>query len=260
MTTEAFLGSFKRFISRRGLPVKIFCDNGSNFKGASNKLNELYKLFSNKSNCDQISDYCANKGVTFSFIPSYSPVFGALWEAAVKSCKFHFKRIMKDSLFTYEEFYTIISQVEAILNSRPLTPMTRDPTDFTYLTPGHFLTGRPLTSYPETDVTNIPQGRLRFWNQCVRVQQSFWKVWHKLYLCQLQSRPKWKQSVPNLEIDQLVLLKSDNISPFNWPVARIVKTCPGADGRVRVVEVTVPNGKTFLRGIHSIAMFSFYDV
>lgn len=164
MTTPAFIAALKRFTARRGYPSKIFCDNAKTFIGADNSLKELSNL-SSKEHQDYVTDYAVSKNIDFKYIPSYSPTFGGLWEAAVKSSKKHFKRVIGNSLFTYEEFNSIIVMTEGILNSRPITQMSRDPTDFTYLTPGHFLIQRPINSIPEPDITSIPQNRLRLWRR-----------------------------------------------------------------------------------------------
>lgn len=250
LTTECFLSCLKRFISRRGLPANIYCDNGSTFKGANNKLNELY----NSKDVDKIVNTTSKKGIKFNFIPSYSPVFGGLWEAGVKSAKYHFKRVIGQSALTYEQFNTVITEVEAILNSRPLTPFSSDPTDFTYLTPGHFLIGCPITMYPEPDCSTIPSNRLHFWRLCTQIKQCYWKAWHRQYLCQLQSRPKWMSTVPNINVGQLVILRKDNVPILEWPMARVVSTYPGPDGRVRVVEVVTPDKKVHKRSVTKISI------
>lgn len=73
---------------------------------------------------------------------------GGLWEAAIKSAKMHLRKITGTTPLTYEELYTLLVQIEACLNSRPLCPMSNDGTDLQVLTPGHFLIGAPLTSLP----------------------------------------------------------------------------------------------------------------
>ncbi|XP_072375121.1 uncharacterized protein [Diabrotica undecimpunctata] len=217
LTTETFLAAFKRFISRRGKPLNVYCDNGSTFK-----------------------------------------VFGGLWEAGVKSAKYHIKRVMGTNELTYEQFNTLIVQVEGILNSRPLMAMSQDPTNLEYLTPGHFLIGAPITSFPEPDITEVPKNRIKFWNLCTQMQQHFWKKWHQDYLTQLQNRPKWKNKLPNLKEDMLVLLKEDNIPSFKWALARITKVIPGKDKMVRVVEVKTKNG-TYVRSVTKVAVLPFYE-
>lgn len=64
---------------------------------------------------------------------THAPNFGGLWEAAVKSAKYHIKRIVGDAHLTFEELYTIITQIEAIMNSRPLMPIFNDPNDLEIL-------------------------------------------------------------------------------------------------------------------------------
>lgn len=258
MTTDNFLASFKRFISRRGKPTQVYCDNGSTFKGAKNQLSEFYKIYNSKEHKNKIECFCNEEQITFNFIPSYSPVFGGLWEAGVKSAKYHIKRVMgTNTQFTYEQFNTIIVQVEGILNSRPITQMSNDPSDLTYLTPGHFLIGAPITSFPEPDLTTVPENRLKFWRLCTQVQQHFWKRWHKDYLTQLQNRQKWRKDLPNVKDGMLVLLKEDNVPSLKWPMARIIKVISGKDNKVRVVKVKTANGE-YLRSITKIAVLPIY--
>ncbi|XP_028175488.1 uncharacterized protein LOC114363843 isoform X2 [Ostrinia furnacalis] len=162
MSTNTFLACLKRFIARRNKPTKIYCDNAANYKGANNVMKDLYKLFDTTEHQNAVMNYSNSERITFHFIPSYSPVFGGLWEAGIKSVKHHMKRVIGDTVLTYEEMYTVVVQIESILNSRPITPMSRDPEDMSYLTPGHFLTGSPLITYPEINVTDEPIGRLSF--------------------------------------------------------------------------------------------------
>lgn len=253
MTTETFLAALKRFIFRRGKPSKIYCDNGSTFKGANHELTDLYKLQACKEHKDSVIDYSANEGIEFKFIPSYSPIFGGLWESAVKSTKHHLKRVIGNSTLTYEQFNSVIIEIEGILDSRPISQISNDITDLSYLTPSHFLIGEPITSYPELNHTNTPDNRLKFWQICVKIKQSFWKKWQNDYLTLLQNRPKWHKNEPNLREGMLVILKEDNAPPLKWPMGRITKVIPGKDAKVRVVEVRTQSG-TYLRSITKIAV------
>ncbi|XP_026315040.1 uncharacterized protein LOC113226570 isoform X1 [Hyposmocoma kahamanoa] len=254
LTTETFLACLKRFISRRGLPTEIHCDNASTFKGARSQLAELYSLQSSQSHKQQVYEFASQKGIEFHFIPSYSPTFGGLWEAAVKSTKYHLKRVLHKNVLTYEQLSTVLTEIEAVLNSRPLLPLSSDPNDYCYLTPGHFIIGSALTMYPENDSSDVPQNRLKFWQLCTNIKQAFWKMWHKYYLNVLQNRPKWKQEHCNVRLGSLVILKEQNVPCMYWPMARIEKLFTGNDGKVRAVEVRTSNNKTHLRAIHKICV------
>nr|XP_037871212.1 uncharacterized protein LOC119629465 [Bombyx mori] len=219
LTTAAFLACFKRFVSRRGLPSDVYCDNASTFKEAKSQLDELYRLQNSTDHRRQVQSHAAQQCINFHFIPCYSPVFGGLWEAAVKSTKFHPKRVILKALLTFEELCTVLYEIESILNSRPLTPLSTDINDYSYLTPGHFLIGTALNALPQKDVLDTPLNRLSFWNICCNMYQNYWKVWTKSYLNVLQSRPKWRDTVDNIKIGSLVILKEDNTPHFigQWP-------------------------------------------
>lgn len=255
LTTESFINCLKRFISRRNRPSEIHCDNASTFKGASNVLNDLYKLQSNTNHQSKVQGYAAEMGIQFKFIPSYSPVFGGLWEAGIKSTKYHIKRVVGDTITTYEELNTILIQIEGILNSRPLAALsTSDTTDYSYLTPGHFLTGKSLSTFPEPDLSDVPINRLSFWKKCTKMVQSFWKQWHKQYLVLLQNRPKWFKETLNIKEGSLVIIRDKNTSPLRWPMARVVKIHPGKDGKVRALDIKTSKGFVMTTSIGKVCL------
>ena len=146
-STKAF--KLKRFIARRGKPSVIQCDNAKNFRGADRALKEMYELFQKQQHQDAVTTYCGTERITFNFIPPRLPHFGGIWEAAVKSLKRHLKATIGSSILRRDDLETILVQVEACLNSRPLTALSNDPEDLEILTPGHFLIQRALTSVPE---------------------------------------------------------------------------------------------------------------
>ena len=101
----------------------------------------------------------ARETIIWKFIPTRALNFGGLWEAAIKSVKNHIKHITSENHLSYEEAYTLLVRIEAVLNSRPLTPLSNDPNDLTALTPGHFLIGHPLTAPIEKDHIAVPANR-----------------------------------------------------------------------------------------------------
>lgn len=239
LTTEAFLASLKRFFSRRGLSSDLYSDNATNFRGTKREIDEIYKFLNDKKNINEITGELANQGrINWHFIPPRSPHFGGLWEAAVKSFKHHFKRVIGETLLTYEQFTTFATEVEGILNSRPLTTISSDPNDFIALTPGHFLIGDSLTNVPEHNLLDLQINKLSSWQQIQQMKQHFWTRWNKEYLNELTVRKGWhKGSTTEIKIGTLVTIRDDSLPPMRWSLGRIINIHPGADGIIRVVTV-----------------------
>ncbi|XP_070170748.1 uncharacterized protein [Polyergus mexicanus] len=240
--TNGFLSAFRRFASRRGLPSDMYSDNGTNFQGADRELNTTFQRLVADP---QIQDAIANVNVKWHFIPPSAPHFGGLWEAGVKGLKFHLKRAIGSRTLSQIEFATLLCQIEACLNSRPISALHDDPNDFSALTPGHFLVGRPLVSPPEESVLDIDSNRLSRWQQVRTILEQIWRSWSSDYLHTLQQRRKWQENKPELKINELVLLKNNLAPPSKWELARILDVHPGSDGHVRVV--TLRTAKTTLK-------------
>jgi hypothetical protein len=243
LSTSAFLASLRRFVSRRGRPTDIYSDCGTNFVGADNELKDMYKMFLSSPHNLLISKEMTNMGITWHFNPPAAPHFGGLWEAGVKSMKHHLRRIMGLQRLTFEELYTTTAQIEAILNSRPLTPESTSPDDLAALTPGHFLIGCPLNSFPELNVEDIPINRLSRWQLLQQFIQTFWRRWSAEYLTRLQQRPKWMTGERKISVGDLVLIKEENLPPLKWRLGRVTQLHPGRDYIPRVATLKVQSGE-----------------
>lgn len=237
LTSSNYLQALRRFMSRRGKPLNIYSDNGTSFVGAYNEIADFLKR-----NCDSISDSAAQEGIKFHFIPAYAPHFGGLWEAGVKSTKFHLFRVLGNCHLTYEELNSVLIQIEGILNSRPLTPLSSNPEDLLPLTPGHFLIGRPLTSLPVKDIRDYSTHHLTRHQRVEQLRQHFWSRWSKEYVSELQQRVKWRTGNDSLNLDSLVVIKEDNQPPLKWKLGRVVGLHPGTDGISRVADIRTPTG------------------
>ncbi|XP_054282889.1 uncharacterized protein LOC129000053 [Macrosteles quadrilineatus] len=205
LTTEGFIAALTRFISRRGFCKDIYSDCGTNFVGADSALRRTIKnTLSTKESEEHLLHFTSSRKINFHFNPPASPHQGGLWEAAVKSVKYHLRRVMA-------------------------------------LTPGHFLIGSPLASIPEEDHTDIPLTRLKRWHLVQALHQRIWKRWQLEYLHTLQQRSKWTHKTENIKVGDLVLIHSSS-PPLSWPLARVTQLHPGTDGQVRVVDLKTQHG------------------
>ncbi|XP_050493055.1 uncharacterized protein LOC126874742 [Bombus huntii] len=237
LTTDAFLAALRRFISRRGYCATILTDNGTNFVGANRELQELRTLLQSDDHQDRVQNFLADRQIQWRFNPPNSPHFGGLWEAAVKSFKRHLIRVVGTELLTFEHLNTLVIEIEAILNSRPLTPISSDPKDPPVLTPGHFLIGDTLTSLRERDFRTVPSGRLSSWQRIHQIKQHFWSRWYREYLNELTRRNKWDKGKHNIREGTVVILREDNVPSMQWPLGRVIKVHPEADGIIRTATV-----------------------
>lgn len=237
LTTDAFLAAFDRFTARRGLPDEIYSDCGTNFVGASKQLRLLV------NNPDNQYKIAGHSPCTWFFNPPSAPHFGGLWEAAVRSFKTLLIRVMGSHNPSFEEMSTILCRIEAILNSRPLTPMSSSPLDLDYLSPGHFLIGQPLLAVPDLHIPEDNRKIVNRWKLLRQSHQSFWRRWSSEYLCSLQARTKWTNNVPNLKVGDMVVIKDNQCPPTSWRLGRILSVMPGPDGVVRVAKVLTVQGE-----------------
>ncbi|XP_067216867.1 uncharacterized protein [Linepithema humile] len=196
--------------------------------------------------------------ITWHFIPPIAPHFGGLWESSVKLFKHHFKRVVGDSLFTFEELTTFVTEVEGILNSRPITTISTDPNDVLVLSPAHYLIGKPITALPEGDLSSVPVNRLSTWQHITKVRQDFWTRWYLEYLNELQIRNKWVKDGSQVKLDTVVLIKDKNLPCTQWAMGRITKLHPGEDVRRRGMILESSIVKTLTEMVFSFSHFDIY--
>lgn len=187
-SSEGFIAAFRRFTGRRGICHTLFSDCGTNFIGADALLKKMFTQGTQEYS--HLSNTFTHDGTTWKFNPPAAPHMGGKWEAAVKSVKFHLHRVIGDTLLTLEELTTLLIQVEAVLNSRPLEPLSEDPDDLSALTPGHFLIGEAIKTIPEPSLTDLAISRLNRWQLIQAKFQSFWSLWSTQYLQRMQAMSK----------------------------------------------------------------------
>ena len=260
LDTSSFINALRRFLAVRG-PVKhIRSDRGTNFVGACKDL----KIPSNIEST-AVKTYLSDQGCTWTFNPPHASHYGGAWERMIGLAR----RIL-DSMFlqlknklTHKVLVTFMAEVAAIINARPLVPVTTDPDDLFIITPAALLTQKVnIVPAPagEFGVTDLYKSQ---WRQVQHLSNTFWDRWRKQFLPTLQARKKWQATHPNIQPGCVVLLRNSQVPRNEWPLGLITQTFPSKDGQVRQVEVKVikPGGTVlFLRPVTEIVLLLPPDV
>lgn len=255
LTSDAFIAALSRFINLRAGQVKyMFSDHGSNFIGANNKMLAAIKLWESSL----VVKFLQENHITWKFIPPAAPHHRGIWEAAVKSTKGHLKRMTGVRMFRFEELATLLTKISACLNSRPITPMSSDPTDLTVLTPGHFVTGQPILAPYSEPMHHQAIGPLTSWRLIKKLEQEYWDRWTQEYIPLQQRRNKHAEYRDNLLVGDCVLIKNELTPPCQWLLGRIIQTYPGTDGLVRSCRVQTAYGEMD-RSIVKLCLLPFHE-
>ncbi|KRY05797.1 hypothetical protein T12_15361 [Trichinella patagoniensis] len=241
MTASRLLQALRRFIARRGKPHILQSDNFKSFKQLDKDLSQLVST----EMIDNIARELTSHRIQWNFITERAPWMGGYWERLIRSMKTSLKKVLQNSMLEDEEFRTIISEVEARMNSRPLTYNPDNPNDPEVLTPYHFLTGTHYTDIPEVTKDEdewVPKIQstshlMKNWNLRQRLIAQWWKRWKAEYVTNLNVRQKWYNSGNAPNIGDIVLVGENNVPRRNWKLGKIVQLYPGQDGIVRTVKV-----------------------
>ncbi len=247
LSTVDFRATLSRFVARRGCPSDIFSDNGSHFLGAREEIRELEALYGSCEGKTMTAQFAQTHGIKWHNIPPRAPHFGGLREAAVRSMKILLKKNLQPHKLRFDELYTLLTEAESILNSRPLTATAQDAIQSgDYITAGHLLIGRPLRTPPTKEAPRRKIDHLTRWRLISRLKEEIWRQWLQQYLHTLQERTKWIRPHPPLKKDDLVYLKDETLRVRAWPIGRVTDTFPGDDGQVRAAKVLC-RGKEYIR-------------
>lgn len=253
MSAKDFLAAFSRFCSRRSLPAHVWADNGGNFTSGGRQLQEFAKFLS--ENSDTILSSLASRSVKFSHIPAYAPHLGG-WEPHVKRAKILISNLMQNHTLYFEEWVTLFTRVEGILNSKPYLEPAPDPSEDSLsqmLCPASFLVGGSMISPPEVpDHPDAkPESISNRWDRLRCIINKFWSLWHRDVLNTLMQKNKWPRGSSGLSVGQLVWVRDMNSVPGTWPLAVVTQIYPDHDGTVRVVDVRT-NGGTLRRAVRNL--------
>ncbi len=249
LDTNSFLAALHRFISRRGRPLIIFSDNGTNFVSGERELKELLQGWNQKV----IGTDLRQREIEWHFNPPGASHMGGVWERMVRSVKEIMKALLCEQLVCDEALLTFTAEVERILNDRPITAVSDDPKDLEALTPNKLLLLRSNSCIPP-GACDVPENNSRRWFRHAQYLASiFWRRWIQEYLPQLQKRQKWTQKRRNFKENDLVLVVDENVPRGQWQLGKVVEVISDDKGHVRSVRVRTSTS-TKLRPITKICL------
>ena len=241
LDTDSFINAFRRFKARRGNCKVVRSDNGTNMKAGERELREQLQ----KWDLHHIDTWMKKHSVQWIFLPPRSPHMGGIWEREVRTIKSVLSSIMKEQIIKLNDdcLNTLLCEIEAILNSRPLSELSQDPDDMEPLTPNHLLLLHDTATYPPGLFSQDHLYLNRRWKQVQYLSDLFWSRWRKQYLPLLQTRQRWFHPRRSLKVNDLVLVV-DNLLPRNqWNVGRVCDVTTDSKGHVRSARLKVARYK-----------------
>lgn len=228
LSLTEFLLAFKRFVSRRRLPLTIFSDQAQTFKAAAKRLTEMY----------------SDKSPVWKFNTPKCPWAGGMWERCVRTVKTSLRKCLGLRCLTKTELLTLLCEIEQCINSRPLTQVGDTIDSSEILTPNHFLNGGKVgcrTSIFLHSGNSEVVGIQHMAQKRDEELQRFWNVWSTEYIRQLPHAPVRKQR-GKIKVGSVVLIKDDNSPKLRWPLGIVTKTMTSKDNVVRSLEIRVQRG------------------
>ena len=247
LNADSAIMAIQRLAARRGAPLSLYSDCGTNFKAADKELREAIKSIDNK----KMSAFALNKNILWHFNSPDAAFQGGIWERLVREIKTALRVILKEQAPREEVLITVLTEAEHSVNSRPLTHVSLDPRDNEALTPNHFLIG---TSSAAINLGNPNPKTIchrKQWRIAQQFADAFWKRWLREYLPNLITRQKWKEQGDPIKLDDIVLIVDLQAPRNTWRKGHITRIFPGNDGETRVAEVQTPMG-TYIRPVRRL--------
>ncbi|XP_076853974.1 uncharacterized protein LOC143509288 [Brachyhypopomus gauderio] len=239
LDTDSCINAIRRFMCRRGQISHLISDNGTNFIGAERELREaVSKLDHSKIQHDLLQN-----GLTWSFNPPAGAHHGGVWERLIRLVKRVLASTLRLQTLDDEGFHTVLCEIEAILNSRPITKASEDVNDLEALTPNHLLLLKTKPLLPPGLFQRDDLYLKRRWRQVQFLSDLFWKRWVREYLPLLQERHKWMRPRRSFAVGDIVVVMEPLAPRGSWQMARVTQTYPDKRGHVRSVQLRTKTGQ-----------------
>ena len=249
LSTDSFLNVLRPFLSRCGPVFHFYSNNGSNFVNGERILRETI----NQWNQHQTEEFLLQKAAQWTFNPPNASHTGGAWERLIRSVKQILKSLVGERVLTDDQLHTFLLEVEAILNSRPLTHVILDPDNREPLTPNHLLKLCPTSQLPLALSNAEDCFAKKRWRHVQYLADQFWKRWSREYLGTIISRQKWHEIKPNFQVNDIVLLASEDTPRSQWNMGRVITVYPDEYDIVRSAFIKTRN-KNVRRPSHKICL------
>ncbi|XP_055918643.1 uncharacterized protein LOC129950746 [Eupeodes corollae] len=251
LSTDSCILSIQRFIARRGKPSEFYSDNGTNFVGAEKELKDQFQLI----NKNALLSKFTSPHTKWYFNPPAAPHMGGSWERLIGTVKKILREVMGNRRLNDETFQSALIEIEAVVNSRPLTYVTLGPDDEEALTPNHFILGPSNGNKGLVNDNDRELMSRKDWRQIQQIANIFWKRWVREYLPTLTKRTKWFQKAEPVKTGDVVLIIDENLPRCTWPKGIITSTVISKDGQVRRATVKTASG-VFDRPVARLALLN----
>lgn len=241
LDTSSCILAVRNFMNRRGPPLQIWSDNGTNLRGAERELKMAIEAVDKSELVDQTQSKTPHATyVEWKFNPPSAPHFGGAWERMVGLVKGPLYRTLKSRAPKEETLRSLLIEIENLINSRPLNyASSADGSPEPTITPNHFLRLTDRQVYPPGDFTKTDWRKQ--WRLCQEMTSEYWNKFLLDYLPNISTRSKWFDETKPIKIGQLVLIIDETLKRGEWKKAVVTDVHPSADGRIRTVTVRTAN-------------------
>ncbi|KAK3103582.1 hypothetical protein FSP39_020334 [Pinctada imbricata] len=256
MSSSSFINALRRFTSLRG-PVKLFrSDRGTNFVGATDDL----KIDAVNVEDGSVRKFLHHSGISWIFNAPHASHMGGVWERMIGLTRRILDSLLLDQKskpLTHEMLVTLMTEVSAIINSRPIAQISTDPDSPMILRPSMLLTGKMDLAPAEAESLHLRDIYRADWKRVRYLADTFWQLWRKSNLQELQTRRKWQVDRSNLKVGDVVLMKDQSVHRNEWPMGIIRETFPSEDGKVLKIAVGIYKDRkstTYVRPINEVVV------
>ena len=266
LSAQLFLDCLRRFIARRGKPSLIISDNAPQFRLVKSVLDHQWM---NVYRDETVLNFFSYEGIQWQFTIALAPWQGGFYERLIGMVKKSLRKGMGRKLLYWDKLTTLLAEVEAILNTRPLTYVYEEFSSGFVLTPANFLIGDCNNTIPfssddiEDEMEYLPKvdsakELLLYWKRNQKQLQLFWKYWTQDYLLNLRETLPLTHKGPKAQvkrqpkIGEIVIIKDDNLPRRAWKLGRIKSYIFSKDNQIRAVKVQLSNKNILDRAINHL--------